>query len=97
MLGDTINMAGRLSDFARRGSIWATKNLLGRLTAEERANVRFGIRRTSEGGEEILVPSTYSRVSNLVDLGNPKYEKFNDIAALPITEILDVELKSETA
>ena len=56
--------------------------------------MRFGIRRTSEGGEEILVPSTYSRVSNLVDLGNPKYEKFNDIAALPITEILDVELES---
>lgn len=92
VLGDTINMAGRLSDFARRGTIWATKNLLGRLTAEERSNVRFGIRRTSEGGEEILVPSTYARVSNLVDLGNPKYEKFNDIAALPITEILDVTM-----
>jgi len=90
VLGDTINTAGRLSDFARRGAIWATKDLLGKLTAEERARVRFGIRRTSSDGEEILVPSTYARVANLIDLGNPKYEKFNDIATLPVTEILDV-------
>lgn len=97
VLGDTINTAGRLSDFARRGAIWATKNLLGKLTAEDRAQVRFGIRRTTDGGEEILVPSTYARVANLVDLANPKYEKLNDIATLPITEILDVELGPEKA
>jgi len=95
VLGDTINTAGRLSDFARRGAIWATKNLLGKLTAEDRSQVRFGIRRSTDGGEEILVPSTYSRVSNLVDLANPKYEKLNDIATLPITEILDVATDSK--
>jgi len=92
VLGDTINMAARLSDFARNGAIWATKNLLGKLTAEERNTVRFGIRRTSDTGEEILVSSTYARVNNLLDLGNPKYEKLADIATLPITEILDVTM-----
>ncbi len=97
VLGDTINTAGRLSDFARRGAIWATKNLLGKLTAEDRNHVRFGIRRTTDGGEEILVPSTYARVANLVDLTNPKHEKLNDIATLPITEILDVALETEKA
>ena len=93
VLGDTINMAGRLSGFARNGAIWATKNLLGKLTAEERNTVRFGIRRTSDSGEEILVSSTYARVNNLVDLGNPKFEKLADIATLPITEILDVTIE----
>lgn len=90
VLGDTIHMADRLSDFANNGAIWATKNLLGKLTAEERNTVRFGIRRITDTGEEILVSSTYARVANLVDLGNPKYEKLVDIATLPITEILDV-------
>lgn len=94
VLGDTINTAGRLSDFARRGAIWATKTLLGKLTAEERAQLRFGIRRTTDSGDDILVPSTYARVASLIDLANPKYEKFNDIATLPITEILDVMLGS---
>ena len=32
VLGDTINHAARLSDFARYGAVWATKNLLGKLT-----------------------------------------------------------------
>lgn len=93
VLGDTINMAGRLSDFARNGAVWATKNLLGKLTAEERNTVRFGVKRTSDTGEEILVSSTYARVNNLLDLGNPKYEKLADIATLPITEIFDVTLE----
>jgi class 3 adenylate cyclase len=39
VLGDTINRAGRLSDFARDGSVWVTKNILGRLTPEERSRV----------------------------------------------------------
>ncbi|MBL6945266.1 MAG: adenylate/guanylate cyclase domain-containing protein [Rhodospirillales bacterium] len=93
VLGDTINMAGRLSDFARDGAIWGTKNLMGKLSAKERDTVRFGIKRLSETNEEILVPSTYSRVSNLIDLANPKHEKFMDISALPITEVLDVKLE----
>ena len=91
VLGDTINIGGRLSDFARAGSIWVTKNMLAKLTAQERSLVHYGIRRESLDGTENLIPSTYSRVSNLVDLENPKYEKFRDIAVLPVTEILDVE------
>ncbi|MGQ0664182.1 MAG: adenylate/guanylate cyclase domain-containing protein [Pseudomonadota bacterium] len=90
VLGDTINHTGRLSDFARFGAIWVTKNMLTSLTPEERARVRFGVRRRTESGQEILVPSVYSRISGLVDLGNPKYEKFKDIATLAVTEFLDL-------
>ena len=92
VLGDTINIAGRLSDFAREGSVWVTKNMLGQLTSKERDLLHFGIRRRDKDGEEILVPNTYSRISNLVDLDNPKYEKFRDIAVLPVAEIIDVAM-----
>lgn len=92
VLGDTINQAARLSDFARCGSIWATKNFLGKLAPEERQKVRFGIRRKGQEGQEIFVKSTYSRVSGLVDLSSGKFEKIRDIAALPITEILEVKV-----
>ena len=65
VLGDTINRAGRLSDFARDGSVWVTKNILGRLTPEERSRVHFGIRRGSDNGEDILGnnPPPYPRHS----------------------------------
>jgi len=91
VLGDTINMAARLSDFARGGSIWISKSMFGQLSSKERARVHYGIRRLGADGTEILVGETYSRISNLVDLDNPKHEKFRDIAAMPVTEIFTVD------
>ncbi len=94
VLGDTINIAGRLSDFARGGSVWVTKNMLGQLTSKERDGLEFGIRREDRDGDDIFVPNTYARISNLVDLENSKYEKFRDIAVLPVAEILDVDMEA---
>ncbi len=90
VLGDTINHAARLSDFARHGSIWATKNLLGKLSPDERSQVRFGIARRDRDGREVFVNASYSRVSELIDLSSPRYEKLIDIGALAITEIVEV-------
>ncbi len=89
VLGDTINHAGRLSDFARCGAVWVTKSLVGKMKPEERGKVRFGIRRTDEDGREIWVPATFSRLSNLIDLGKEKHEKLRDIATLTIAEVAD--------
>ena len=91
VLGDTMNMAGRLSDFARDGSVLVTKSMLGKLSSKERARVSYGIRRNGEDGTGIVIPETYSRVSNLVDLDNPRFEKFRDIAVLAVAEIFDIE------
>ncbi len=46
MLGDTINHADRLSDHARFGAVWVTKNLIGKLSPEEREG---GTSRPSSG------------------------------------------------
>ncbi|MDH5748659.1 MAG: adenylate/guanylate cyclase domain-containing protein, partial [Rhodospirillales bacterium] len=94
-LGDTLTIASRLSDFARSGTIWITKNGLGKLSLPDRETVHYGIRRSSTDGFEALVPSTYSRISNLVDLNDPKNMSYQDIAVLPVTEILDVEIDSD--
>ncbi|MCH7889733.1 MAG: adenylate/guanylate cyclase domain-containing protein [Proteobacteria bacterium] len=97
VLGDTINHAGRLSDFARYGAVWATKNLIGKLSPEEREGICFGIRRVHEEDREIWVPETYSRLSNLIDPGNGKFEKFRDIATLAIAEIREITREDGTS
>lgn len=94
VLGDTINHAGRLSDFARGGAIWATKNILSKLSNDERRRIDYGIRRKNHEGSEVLISSSYSRISELLNLSEPKYDKLCDISALPVTEILDIRLET---
>ncbi len=91
VLGDTINHASRLSEFARYGTIWATKNLLSKLAYQMRATVEFGITRKGEGGQEHFVASSYSQLGSMVDLSAERHEKLRDIAMLPITEIRSVK------
>jgi class 3 adenylate cyclase len=91
VLGDTINHAARLSDFARFGSVWATKNFVSKLAPEERARVEFGISRRDEGDREHFVASSYSQLGSLVDLESGRYEKLRVIATLPVTEIRSVK------
>jgi class 3 adenylate cyclase/DNA-binding transcriptional MerR regulator len=87
VLGNTINEASRLSDFARHGSIWATKNLVSKLSSDERSRVDFGILRKSEENGDRFVGSSYAQISSLVDLEKDKYEKMRDIGQLTVTEI----------
>jgi class 3 adenylate cyclase len=97
VLGDTVNTAGRLSDFARDGMVLASKTLLGKLMSKDRADVRYGTRRRADDGAESFAPESFARVSNLVDLDNPKFEKFRDIAVLPVAEIVGIETESKSA
>jgi class 3 adenylate cyclase len=95
VLGETINFAARLSDFARDGAIWVTKNLLSKLTPEERERVRYGIRRRSESGP-ITVSNTYTRIADQIDLNDPKSHKLHDIATLTVTEVQDLRSEQVT-
>ena len=90
VLGDTINHAGRLSDFARYGAIWATKAFLSTLSPEERARVEFGITRRGDGDREQFIASSYAQLGSLLDLSSERYEKLREIATLPICEIRSV-------
>jgi len=87
VLGNTINQASRLSDFARQGSIWATKDLVSKLSADERSRIEFGVMRKSAENGDRFVTSSYAQIESLIDLQKEKYEKLRDIAQLPVTEI----------
>ena len=88
-LGDSINYTGRLSDLARYGAILTTKNVINKLTPEELDTIRFGVHR-KEWDREIFVERSFSRVVDMLDPGDPKHQKFMDIATLPVTEIAEL-------
>ena len=87
-LGDTINYASRLSNLARHGSIITTKNLMNKLNEEGKKNLRFGVvKRVNE--RDVFVEKVFSQVIDLVKEDDVRRERFADIAALPVTEILE--------
>lgn len=90
VLGDTINQAARISDFARHGSVWVTKSLIGKLPAEARARLTYGVRRRAPEGREVFVASSFSQVATLLEQEGTRLEKLRDIATLPITEVVDI-------
>lgn len=87
-LGDTVNFAGRLSDFARNGAIWTTKNLMNKLTAEDKVDICYGIRHRDQD-REMLVENTFRRIIDMAALDSTIISKFKDISTLAITEIVD--------
>jgi class 3 adenylate cyclase len=89
-LGKTINQAARISEFARRGAVWATKNLVARLTSPERKRLKFGVRRKSPEGHEVFVSSVFAKLDGLADPAAACGDKFKDIGRLPITEIVHI-------
>ena len=90
VLGDTINQAARISDFARFGGIWATKSLIGKLPQESRERVHFGVRRKADNGREVFVPTSFATVASLTENTEDVNCKLRDIATVPITEIVDI-------
>lgn len=91
VLGDTINHAARLSDFASGSTIWASKSLVSKLAPEERRKLRYGIRRRDSEGVEVLVEATFSPVSALADPARHG-DKLRDIAGMAVTEIVEVSI-----
>ena len=90
VLGDTINQASRVSDVARNGSIWASKNLIGKMPTKDKDRVNFGVRRRSPDGREHFVASSFSLVSSLLEQDGSRKEKMKDISTLAITEIVGI-------
>ena len=85
-LGDTINIAGRLSDFAQNGEIWTTKNLISRFSQEERNMIRFGVHQENQTGKT-FIRNSFSRISDIMTKDYPHFQHLSAISGLPITEI----------
>ena len=89
-LANTINQAARISDFSRSGAIWATKNLLGKLSAEERQRIRYGVRRKGADGQHVFVPHVFSNVRRRGHHTAGNGDAHKDTALLPIAEIVEI-------
>ena len=87
VLGETINQAARISEFARNGSIWVTKGMLNQVPREFRNRIHFGIPRRIGDGEFVFVNDTYANVSTLMDPENPNDPKLRDIQTIALTQI----------
>lgn len=87
VLGQTINHAARISDFARNGTIWATKSMLNQIPAQDRKKINFGINRNTHNNESVFVTDSYASLDNLLNEEDLINSKFRDIEKLPITEI----------
>lgn len=88
-LGDSVHSAGRLSEFARSGEIWTTKNLLNLLPEDERRKITYGICRRIQN-RDVLVENRFSRVMDLFPKEDPRYGRYMDIWTLPVTEIRSI-------
>lgn len=91
VLGQTINHAERISDFARNGSVWATKAMLNQIPAADRKKVSFGITRTTSSNESVFITDTYASIENLLTEDELKSSKFKDIKMLPLTEVRSIQ------
>jgi len=92
VLGETINSASRISDFARGGSIWATKTMLNQIPGPARQKINFGITRTTATNESVFVTDTYASLGSLLDESRSGNRKFRDVEMLPVTEIRAIDV-----
>ncbi|MBE0475304.1 adenylate/guanylate cyclase domain-containing protein [Rhodoferax sp.] len=87
VLGETINICGRLSDLARFGKVWATKGLISKLSVAERAQFRYGVERDAPQGK-VFVNNSYAQVASLLSNTDPRHAKLMDIATCAVAEVL---------
>ena len=87
VLGETINICGRLSDLARFGKVWATKGLISKLSNTERSKIRYGVERDTPEGK-VFVNNSYAQVTSLLSSNEPRHAKLMDIATCAVTEVL---------
>ncbi len=90
VLGETVNQASRLSDFARNGSVWSTKSMLNQIPSELRKKISFGISRRTQHGDTVFVGETYANLGSLLDAELATHRKFREVQMLPVTQIKDM-------
>lgn len=85
VVGGAADHAAQLSRSAREGAVWITRNLVGKLSPDERRALTFGVPRADR-----RVLSSFARLADLAALhGSPAVPAA--LADLPITELLDLD------
>jgi class 3 adenylate cyclase/DNA-binding transcriptional MerR regulator len=86
VVGDTADHAEQLSRVSRMGAILVTRSLLGKLAAEERQRLTFGVPRLEGARGEAPVLFTFARLADMA-APVPVPARFADLA---VAELLDL-------
>ncbi|MBC5783536.1 MerR family transcriptional regulator [Ramlibacter sp. USB13] len=87
VVGDTADHAEQLSRVSREGAILVTRSLLGKLPADQRQRVRFGVPRLEGTRSETPLLSTFAR---LADIAAPQAVPAR-VAGLAAAELIDLQ------
>ncbi|MEN8200121.1 MAG: adenylate/guanylate cyclase domain-containing protein [Thermodesulfobacteriota bacterium] len=85
-MGDSVRVARRLSELGSGGEIWATKDLITKITASERDTFTFGVYR-DQGKGKVLQENSFSLAADLLQENAVSGKRPDPIAGLGITEI----------
>ena len=89
VMGDTLMETVKLSEFSKRGAIWASKEVIENLPPSDRKRVEFGIR-LGVYQERFVSPNIYSPVKELLSRDELEGRGLQPISNLAVTEIVDV-------
>ncbi len=87
-LGTSVKVARQLSEFASNGEIWATKDLICKMPAEDRQELTYGVYRDQAKGK-ILQLDSFALPGDLIATDNLASIAFEPIGNLAITEITE--------
>jgi class 3 adenylate cyclase len=89
VLGDTLMETVKLSEFSKRGAVWASKEVIENLSPSDRKRVEFGIR-LGVFQERFVSPNIYSPVKELLSRDELEGRGLQPISNLAVTEVVDV-------
>jgi class 3 adenylate cyclase len=89
VVGDTLMETVKLSEFSKRGAIWASKEVIENLSPADRKRVEFGIR-LGVFQERFISPNIYSPVKELLSRDELEERGLQPISNLAVTEVVDV-------
>ena len=89
VVGDTLMETIKLSEFSKRGAIWASKKVIENLSPSERERVEFGIR-LGVYQERFVSPNIYSPVKELLSQDDLEGRGLQPIRNLAVTEVVNV-------
>ena len=91
VVGGAADHAAQLSRSARSGAIWITRNLVGKLSPDERHRLSFGVPRPSSGTEHRRLQASFSRLEELAAMQPHPAAIPSGLAQLAVTELLDLQ------
>jgi hypothetical protein len=88
-MGETLIETVKLSEFAKGGSIWASKRVIENMLPGDRQRIEFGVR-LGTGKERFVSPGIYSQVKELIRGDELQQRALREINNLAVTEIINV-------